>query len=480
MARRHFVVIGGGLGGLATALRLSHRGHQVTLLEKTDQIGGRNRRQTLAGCEFDGGPTLMMMLDPFRKLFADVGERLEDHLTLTLCDPSYRVFYRDGARLEGTPNIARMLEQIQKLSGPDEAARYPGLIGELAELYHASIPHFVRKNYRSLWDFASPAQLKRVVQHRMLSNLGRRIDQRFSDPRLRMLFSFQTMYLGLSPYDAPWVYATLTYMEYGEGIWYPQGGMPAICEAVARLAQARGTEIRLSSPVARMEARSVTLESGETLTADAVICNADLPYAQEKLAVRPKQGRERRHSCSALVFYWPYEGSLPELLHHNIFFGRDFRGNLQAIFKDLQLPEDPAFYACVSSQTDSELTPPGWSNLYVLVPCPNLDRPFTDSDLESLRSQVFARLAEETSFQPDRVRGEALRTPRTWQSELNLNKGAAFGLSHDTFQSAFMRPPNIREGIYYVGASTVPGNGLPMVLISAELAEDRLERDGYL
>lgn len=474
-------MVGAGLGGLATALRLAHRGHHVTVLEKTARVGGRNRRLRVGEAEFDAGPTLLMMLDPFRKLFADVGERLEDHLPIVLCDPSYRVFYADGTVLDGTPNVARMIQQIERLSGVKDAAAYPRFLGSLAELYHDAIPNFVRNPYSKPRDFLSPRGLGLVARHRMLGNLARRVERTFDDPRLQMLFSFQTMYLGLSPYDAPWVYATLAYMEYGEGIWYPEGGVASIAESIANLARSRGAEIRLECPVARVEGRTVVLESGERLEPEAVIINADLPYAKQALEGRVT--KPRRLSCSAFMIYMDYEGELPGLEHHNVFFGRDFKGNLDAIFRDKRMPEDPAFYACISSKSERSRARPGGSNLYALVPCPNLAHPFGEADACALQSHVFQRLQATAGFDPAKVRAKQVYGPRDWESDLNLAGGAAFGLSHDLFQSAFFRPGNRsrdNRGVYYVGASTIPGNGMPMVLISAELAERRLEEDGYL
>ncbi len=476
------VVIGAGLGGLAIALRLAHRGHRVTILEKTEQVGGRNREAKLGECVFDGGPTLMMMLDPFRKLFRDVGERMEDHLDITLCDPSYRVFYRDHTRLNATTNTARMIREIEEKVDPIEVPHYLHLLGDLAGLYHESIPNFVRTNYQKPSDLLSPKQLARVLRHGMLGNLDKKISRYVADERLRMLFSFQTMYLGLSPTDAPWVYGTLTYMEYGEGIWYPQGGLPEISRAVARLAKDRGVEIRFQTPVSKIHASAVETESGEMIGADLIISNADMPYTQRVLQQAPPK-RKLRYSCSALVMYLDYEGQLPELLHHNIFFGKDFKGNLNSLFHTLQVPEDPAFYACISSRTEPSRAPAGHENLYLLVPCPNLDLPYTPEVEKALIDQVYERLRSEVGFDPSRVRAVAMRTPITWRDELNLEKGAAFGISHDLFQSAFMRPSNKakeQSNLYYVGASTVPGNGLPMVLISAELVEKRLIDSGVI
>lgn len=484
MAQKHIVVVGAGLGGLATALRLAHRGHRVTVLEKTDQVGGRNRRVTVGECEFDGGPTLMMMLDPFRKLFADVDERLEDHLDLSLCDPNYRVFFADQTRLDCTSNTARMVAQLREKFGPEAAARYPGFIGRLGDLYHASMDPFVRRNYDSILDLASPKALAVCAKHGMLGNLATGVAKEFDDPRLRALFCLQTMYLGLSPYEAPWVYAVLVYMEYGEGIWYPKGGMIQISLAVARLAESRGVDIRLNAPVAKIEGKRVTLATGETVAADAVVCNADLPYAErELLGEVPSKAEKRRYSCSAHMMYIDHEGEIPELLHHNIVLGKDFEGNLEQIFRRHEIPDDPAFYAALSRKADPPKAPAGHENLFLLVPCPNLDHDFTANDACTLQDRVFTRLERETSFDRTRVRAMKTFTPHDWATELNLDRGAAFGLSHDLMQSICFRPSNRSKshpGVYFVGASTTPGNGLPMVLISAELVEQRLQQDGVI
>lgn len=474
------VIVGAGLGGLAAALRLAHLGERVIVLEKTDQVGGRNRAVRVGECDFDGGPTLMMMLEPFQTLFREVGERMEDHLKIRLCDPSYRAFFRDGTRLDATANVAQMLRQIEAIA-PQDAAAYPQLIGELAALYEASIPNFVRRNFYHAGQFFAPPNLARVAKHHMISNLAKRIEKKFQDPRLRMLFSFQTMYLGLSPYDAPWVYATLTYMEYGDGIWYPEGGLPAISQAVAKLAEARGAEIRLGEPVCEVQGNEVLLESGERIKAKAVLANADLPYAERALAKRPVKAR--RFSCSAYVLYLDYEGELPGMEHHNVFFGQDFKGNLDAIFHRYERPDDPAFYACISKQSEPGRAPAGHENLFLLIPCANLNRTWNDEEAAALEATVYRRLSEEAGFDPSRIRARGQMTPVDWRDQLNLEHGAAFGLSHDFWQSAFFRPSNksrFNPHLYYVGASTTPGNGLPMVLISAELAVDRLRHDGLV
>ena len=483
--KKSFIVVGAGLGGLATALRLAHRGHEVTVLEAADQIGGRNRRIRVGECDFDGGPSLMMMIEPFRRLFSDVGERLEDHLDLKLCDPSYRVRFGDGTRMDGTPNVAIMVRQIERMMGREEAERYGELLGDLARLYRDAIPNFVRRNYDSPLDLATPKAVGLVLRHKMLHNLARRIRKYHRDPRLHQLFSFQTMYLGLSPYDAPWVYGVLTYMEYGEGIWHPKGGMARIHESVAELAVFKGAIIRTDAPVKRISGREVVLCTGEVLRADAVICNADLPHAEKTLLEKPRQKpahKERRYSCSALVMYVDYEGSLPDMPHHNIFFGSDFEGNLKALFRaPLSLPPDPAFYACISKRNDPGAAPESRENLFVLVPCPNNDYDWKPGDRDALVEHVYARLEREAGFDRKNVRAVKFNGPSEWANDYRLDKGAAFGLAHDFLQSVCFRPKNVDpkdDRLFYVGASTAPGNGLPMVLIGAELAEERLIKAG--
>lgn len=484
MAEKNFIVVGAGLGGLATALRLAHRGHRVTVLEQTDQVGGRNREVRVNDCVFDGGPTLMMMLDPFNRLFSDVGEKLSDHLSISLCDPNYRVFFpQEGVRnrLDCTSNMALMKRSIEAFANAEDASKYPEFIGRLGEMYRECIPAFVRRNYNSPLDLATPGSAALALKHRMLSNLAKEVERTFADPALRQLFCLQTMYLGLSPYAAPYVYGVLAYMEYGEGIWYPDGGMIQICRSVARMAEKRGATIRLNTKVTKIEGSSVCLESGETLTADAIICNVDLPYAErELLGEAPKK---RRYSCSAYMMYMDYEGELPELLHHNIVMGSDFFENLDQIFNRSEIPTDPAFYVALSSKTDRTKAPPGHENLYVLVPSPNLDHQFSDADGADLQQKIFRRLAKESSFRPENVRAMKTYSPHNWQDDLGLDKGAAFGLSHDFMQSVCFRPANRSKSnphLFFVGASTTPGNGLPMVLIGAELVEDRLQKAGHL
>lgn len=477
-------IVGGGVGGLAAASRLAHAGYQVTLIEQFDHLGGRVAQIQREGFRFDTGPTLLMMLDPLEKLFRDLHRRLEDYLQPILLQPSYRVFYADGLRFDSSPCIATMVREIAQKFSPSEVPGYLRLMADLSAMLHEVTPAFVRRNYRSLTDLLGVKQIHLLLKHRLLANLYRRIGRYVREPRLRMLFTFQTMYLGLSPLQAPWVYAILTYMESGEGIWFPRGGMYQLVCALERLAREEGVQIRTGQRVEQVlieggRARGVRLHDGEVLPADIVVLNADVPTAY-RLLLPPTHASKRawRNSCSALVYCVGYDGQLPDLLHHNVHFCSDFERNLEEIFVHKVVPREPSFYTCLSVRSQPSDAPSGSENLYVLVPVPNRSGEDAEGAAEQVLHTVFSRLEREVNLQRGKVRFVERLTPAHWEM-LGLWQGAAFGLSHDFFQSTVFRPSNRAPfaGVYFVGASTVPGNGIPMVLISAELLQQRLEQD---
>ncbi|MCS6829512.1 MAG: phytoene desaturase family protein [bacterium] len=478
------VVVGGGIGGLAAAARLAHSGYHVTLLEQREHLGGRTGQLQREGFRFDTGPTLLMMLEPLEKLYRDLNQRMEDYLQPVLLSPSYRVFYADGTRFDSSPCIAHMVREIAQKISPAEVPGYLRLMADLSGMLHDVVPAFVRRNYRSPLDLLGAKQISLLVKHRLLANLFRRIRRYVQSPRLQMLFTFQTMYLGLSPLEAPWVYAILTYMESGEGVWFPRGGVYQLVHALERLAHEEGVQIRTGERVQQVlveagRATGVRLASGEVLQADVVVLNTDVPTAYASLLPQNRQSHRRwRNSCSALVFCIGYEGKLPQLLHHNVHFSADFERNLQEIFVEKIVPEDPSFYTCLSVRTEPSDAPDGCENLYVLVPVPNRSGQDASALKQQVLERVLGRLEREVGFCRQRIRFVQSLSPADWEA-MGLWQGAAFGLSHHFWQSTCFRPSNRAPfgGVYFVGASTVPGNGIPMVLISAELVQQRIEQE---
>ena len=303
------------------------------------------------------------------------------------------------------------------------------------------------------------------------------------------------MYLGVTPYEAPAIYSVVSYMETGLGIWYPKGGMHALPQALAQLCQDLGVDIRLNTPVQGITTKDkrvtgIDLESGDHLKADIVISNADLTYTHRQLIpssgkdYSDKQLNKLKQASSALLFYWGVDDDLDGILHHNVFFSQDFKHNLEEIFHDKKLPEDPAFYLYVPTKTDPTLAPKGKHVLYVLVPVPNLEGDVEwTAATKQIKAKVLARLKTDLGVNIGRhIQTEAVFTPEDFETKFNLTNGSAFGLSHTFFQSGFFRPHNVSravKGLYFVGASTYPGSGVPMVTLSGKLVVERIHHDRH-
>ncbi|MCS6907245.1 MAG: phytoene desaturase family protein, partial [Anaerolineales bacterium] len=281
------LIIGAGIGGIAAAARLAKNGYAVTVVEKNEQPGGRCGQLIHEGHRFDIGPTLFLMPEVWEETFAALGERMSDHLDLRRIDPTYKVHFEDGLQITLTSNLGAMQAQLEKI----EKTAFSGFLHFIAEgsrHYKISLEKFVGRNFYSLWEYFSPSnlpllfQLKALVKH--YDNVGRY----FQDPRLRAAFTFQNMYLGLSPYEAPATYSLLQYTELAEGVWYPIGGMYAAIQALTRIAEKLGVRFLYSSEVTQIDlgsdrVESIRLKDGSTLQADLYIANADLPYVYKEL-----------------------------------------------------------------------------------------------------------------------------------------------------------------------------------------------------
>ncbi len=494
--RKRIAIVGAGLAGLSAAALLAKKGFDVTVFEKNATPGGRaNRLVTPEGFTFDTGPTLLLMLSSLKKLFKKLDRDLNDYMQLKLLEPSYRVFYSDGTEFNSSTNIALMTKEIrEKLQNEKEIESYLRFFSYLSRLYRLTIPHFVDRNYRRLSDFINPKSLYYLATLKMLGSLYRKVSSYFEDERLRMLFSFQTMYLGISPFEAPSVYGVVTYMESGEGIYFPVGGMYKIVESLERVAKEYGVNFRYNSEITKIEkeggrAASLTINNSTTEKFDVYLVNADLPYAYETLLgetpkknVVPQNG-DLKTSSSAYMMYLGVDKQYTHLLHHNVVFSADYKRNLDDIFERQVLPDDPAFYVCIPNRSDPSLAPEGSDAIYVLVPVPhrtpNVD---WERDEPAFRETVLKRMSERLGMTDikDHIVYQKTFTPDDWASQYNLWKGSAFGLSHSFFQSAYFRPQNkskTLENVYFAGASTVPGNGIPMVIISGSLAAARIEED---
>ena len=489
---KSILVIGAGIGGLAIAGRLARQGHQVTVVEKNAAPGGRTFRLARDGYCFDSGPTLFLMPEVFAETFTALGQRMQDHLDLARIDPTYRVHFHDGSSLDLTSDLQGMREQLDALE-PGSFDAYLRFMSEGYRCYNASLKHFVGRNFTSVFQYFSPANLPLMFELKALRKHYENVSTYFKDQRLRAAFSFQNMYLGVSPYDALATYALLQYTEMGEGVWYPRGGMYTAIESLASIAAGLGVKFLYKSSVSRIDvdgarATGVTLVSGEKLQADIVIANADLPYVYDKLLPDgvPARLAGMKYTSSALMFYWGVKGERSKaLLHHNVFLtDNQYKQSFDRIFRDLTLPDEPSVYIAAPSRTDPQVAPADGDSIMALVPVGYIDER-SPQDWPALqnraREAVYKRLgALGITDVRERTLFEETLAPEDYRNDLNLVKGAAFGLSHNFMQVGYLRPANrhARYGnLYFVGASTHPGTGLPMVLLSAKLVQQRIQTE---
>lgn len=489
------IVIGTGIGGIATAARLAKNGYDVTVLEKEASPGGRCNQIVRDGHRFDIGPTLFLMREVWEETFAALGEKMSDHLDLRRIDPTYKVYFEDGVQLQLTSHLGEMQRQLEQV----EKTAFTGFLAYLAEgarHYKLSLEKFVGRNFYNIFEYFSPKNLPLIVQLKALQKHYANTSRFFQDEHLKVAFTFQNMYLGLSPYDAPATYSLLQYTELAEGVWYPMGGMYAAIQALVKVAEKLGVKFAYNTAVKRLNVErsnvqrvtSVTLEDGRELTADIFVGNADLPYIYKELLPDRNEAEKlenKLYTCSTIMFYWGVDKPYRQIAHHNVFLGGDYKASFDQIFQDHTLPEVPSFYVHAPARTDPAAAPAGQETLYVLVPVGHLDAR-AEQDWDALvhraRETVFARLAKEMGVTDLRqhIKFEIVYQPKVWKERFNLEKGAAFGLSHNFWQVGYFRPHNRHKkykNLYFAGASTHPGTGLPIVLLSAKLTTERILKE---
>jgi len=482
------IVVGAGLGGLSAACHLTGAGHDVVVVDREARAGGRAGLLERGGYRFETGPTVLTMVNLVEDCFTAVGADMADFVTMRPVDPMYRACYEDGSTLRVWHGRERMATEIRELCGPKEAAAFHRFCTWLTELYQLELPNFIDRNFDSVlqlaWPLGPALHLTRMGGFRKLNRV---VNSYFDDERLQRIFSFQSMYAGLAPYEALAIYCVITYMDTVEGVFVPEGGMSAMPAAMEAAARKAGVEFRYGATVDRIllsegtsgRARGVRLEGGEVLRADAVVCNPDLPVAYRTLLPglpMPRQARRGAYSPSCVVWHAGVRG-LPaeEVGHHNIHFGRDWDDAFRALLHDGVRMPDPSILVTVHTIDDPGAAPEGCSTLYVLEPTPNLDgRIDWTTERSLIRDQLAAKVA--ALGYPSDIEVEELVDPLDWERQ-GMERGTPFALSHRFFQTGPFRPNNVHRrapGLVFVGSGTVPGVGVPMVLLSGRLAAERV------
>ena len=493
MATQRVIVIGSGFGGLAAAIRLAARGHDVTLLEKRDQPGGRAYVYRQDGFTFDGGPTVITAPWLITELFTLARRRAEDYLTLVPIDPFYRVFFPDGTHFDYSGDEQRMKTEILRL-GADEAdvEGYQEFVRRSEQIFAKGFTELATVPFLHVQDMVKIVpDLLRLESYRSVYGF---VARHVQHERLRQVLSFHPLLVGGNPFQTTSIYTLIHYLEREWGVWYALGGTGAIVDAMARLLGELGANLRLNAEVGQIlvdgdRVTGVRLTDGQELTADIVVCNADVAGAYAGLlppSARPSYSDRKlarlRYSMSLVVIYFGTDrqyrgGDGPALAHHDIILGPRYEGLLTDIFTRKTLSDDFSLYLHMPTLTDPTLAPPGCEAFYVLAPVPHLGgsidwaraaKPYRDRIMGFLEDHFLPGLSSHLVT-------ERMIDPRHFRDTLNSYLGSAFSVEPILTQSAYFRPHNRAEdlpNLYFVGAGTHPGAGLPGVLCSAKIADD--------
>lgn len=488
------IIVGAGLGGLALACRLAKQGKRVEIYEKNAFPGGRAAQRKVRGYTIDLGPTFLLMPGEFDELFSYCGKKMEDVLPINLLTPSYRLHFWDAQHLDVSSNLPEMLREIKRVSPRDEKGFLRFLEHEHG-VYENVYSNFIAQSPTSLADILLSGKFLSFLHADGFHSMWDHMDTFFTNPKLKLAFSFQSMYLGQSPLLTPATYTIVPYVELAQGVWYPEKGIYSIVTEIEKLARELGVIIHYGKAVSEImiennSAVGIRLATHEIIRAEKIVSDVDLPATYSKLiqpAVRKKYSDEKLkkldYTCSAFMLYLGVDKDYSQLLHHNVFFCEDYLKNFHELFEQKVLPENPSIYVNVPSRTNPKLAPSGEHLLYVLVPVPSNDpkngKPIDwDATKKEYAEKIIAQLEKNgLTDLKKHIRMQEILTPPEWEALSGMNFGATFGLSPTFLQSSVFRPQQKSEefnNLYFVGASTHPGGGMPMVLISARTCAEKI------
>ena len=489
MNKKTALVIGSGFSGLSAAINLAHKGFEVKILEKNNSIGGRARQFSESGFTFDMGPSWYWMPDVFESFFNKFGKSVADYYDLVRLDPSYQVVYENG---EAMPIPAQMAE-LKKLFDsiePGSGVQLDEFLKQAAYKYEVGINQLVYKPGRTLTEFADPKLLIDVVRMDIFQSMAKHVRKYFKHPKLIQLMEFPVLFLGALPENTPALYSLMNYADMALGTWYPKGGMFKIVEAMASLAEELGVEILTDHEVTSIETKSGKVSSVETVqgsfSADVVVAGADYHHVDDKLLSKADRNYSEKYwdkrvlAPSSLLYYVGLNKKLDGLLHHNLFFDTDFTPHAHNIYTDPKWPDNPLFYASLTSKTDDTVAPEGHENLFLLIPvAPGLE------DNEEIRDHYFKLIVkrmEEYCGQSilEHVVYKRSFAHKDFVSDYHSFKGNAYGLANTLKQTAILKPSLKNKhvkNLYYTGQLTVPGPGVPPSLISGIVVANEIVKD---
>ncbi|EKZ1045658.1 phytoene desaturase family protein [Enterococcus hirae] len=492
---KKIIVIGAGVAGLSAAVRLQKLGYEVTLYEKDRQVGGKMNQIKTAGFTFDLGPTIVMMPEIYREVFEFCGKDPDDYIPMKKVDPMLKLYFNKEEPIEFSNDLIELTKTLENIS-PEDTQGYFAFLADIYQRYTIAKEAFITKSFRGFWDFYNPKSLWAGIRLRTFSDAYTSISKFVKDDRLRKSLAFQTLYIGVSPYQGPSLYTIIPMIELFYGVYFIEGGMYTLATSLARLFEELGGKIVYETSVDEILidnkiAKGIRIGK-EQVMADAIVCGADFPYAMKELIPdERKRGKytnkkiaKFEYSCSCFLMYLGLDKKYPEEHLHSIYFAEDFKQNVDDLFERGNLPDDPSFYLYRPSLMDDSLAPEGQEGLYVLVPVPELSKyeKWTEQTMQAYRQKIIRLLKEKTIFKDidEHIVSETLITPKDFSERFNAYNGATFGLKPTLKQSNYYRPHNkfsAAENLYFCGSSTHPGAGVPIVMQSAKLAVEELLRD---
>ena len=487
--RPRVAIIGAGLGGLSAAIHLRIRGFEVTMYEANDQVGGRAGQITADGFAFDTGPTLLNYPWVFEDLFQAAGKRLSEYVELIPIDPSIEYYWPDGKTLALSAKLntlAGEFERVEPGSGPGLFA----FMADAAEKYRLSFESLVSRNFDHAWQWIGAATLPQWVKLGVWRSFDRELRRFFRTSHIRDALGSYAMYLGGSPHQLPGIFTMLPYGELAMGLWLPRGGIYGLVRAVETLARELGVRIETGWRVRKIKVQNGSVEGleffdGSELRCPLIVSNVDVPATQSTLLPGlSKTARVPRMTPSVLTFYWGVRGKVPGGGHHMIFLPGDAKAAYRQLIQTGEIPRELPFYVSIASESDASLAPPGDSAVFVLIPLPlslMSHREDWPRVAFGLKCRIFERLRKHgIGLEPSAIAVERALTPDDWAARCGLFRGSAFGAAHTLFQMGYFRQPNRERsarGLYYAGASTVPGTGLPMVTLGGRMTAERIAAD---
>ncbi len=483
------VIIGAGIGGIATAVYLAKSGYNVSVFEKNSSPGGRCGQLIRDGHRFDLGATMMMMPGIYREIFESLGIPLFEKNEINPLEDLYNIYFDNNDVIAFSRDKEKMKIQHEKIE-PGSFEKSQKYVSSGYEIFQIGINKLIGRNFDNIFQFATLRNVGMLFKLKTFISNYRYVKKFFKNSHLRMAYTFQNIYVGQSPFNSPALFSMVPAAELIEGSFFPKGGMYTIVEILLSAAQSSGVSFNYNKPVKNIrvtgrKADSVILEDGSEIRADIIIANADLPYVYRKLLPDRRKSRRldrMKYSCSAICYHWGLDKVYPQLGHHSVFLSDHFREGLNSIFNDKKVGEYPSFYVHAPVRTDRTAAPENQDTLSFIVGAGHVDiKKKQDWDYlkKKTRKAVIQRLKQlGLEDIEEHIKFEICYTPENWETACNISRGSVFGsLAHNIMQMGYFRPHNQHSryrNLYFVGGSTHPGNGIPNVLLSAKLTAERI------